>query len=150
LSLRLLAKLKGTNLTAFVSGGAEPGAGVSVVREKTNPELVRSLRGNWAGKDAAVQKVVQAWNQFPLRQLRAESGVALGFGLRYFASVAFEGAPEDFMQLSFIPDRTGGTNGPLLMDTLPPWFRKTGTGAAWQNGVRPQEESKGDGGAIPR
>ncbi len=26
------------------------------------------------------------------------------------------------MQLSFIPDRTGGTNGPLLIDTLPPWL----------------------------
>ena len=75
------------------------------------------------GKEAAVQEVIQAWNRFPLRRLRAEPFVAIGFGERYSASVWFEGAPEERTQLSLIPDRSGGTNGPLMIDTLPPWLR---------------------------
>ena len=111
LSPGLLAELNGTSLTAH-----------GVLGEEKDAELVRRLRGNWPGKKAAVQKVIQAWNRFPLRRLRAEPGVAIGFGLRYFATAAFEGAPEERTQLSFIPDRTGGTNGPLMIDTLPPWL----------------------------
>jgi len=122
LSPHLLAKLQGTNLTAFVSGGIEPGAGVTVVREQTDPEAVRMLRGNWTGKDAAVRKVIQAWNRFPLRTIRAEGRVALGFGSRYLASAAFEGAPSDWLGLSFISESTGDTNGPLMIADLPPWF----------------------------
>jgi len=111
LSPGLLAELNGTSLTAH-----------GVLGEEKDAELVRQLRGNWPGKEAAVQKVIQAWNRFPLRRLRAEPGVAIGFGLRYFATAAFEGAPEERTQLSFIPDRTGGKNGPLMIDTLPPWL----------------------------
>jgi beta-lactamase regulating signal transducer with metallopeptidase domain/type II secretory pathway component GspD/PulD (secretin) len=111
LSPGLLAELNGTSLTAH-----------GVLGEEKDAELVRQLRGNWPGKEAAVQKVIQAWNRFPLRRLRAEHGVAIGFGLRYFATAAFEGAPEERTQLSFIPDRTGGKNGPLMIDTLPPWL----------------------------
>jgi hypothetical protein len=84
--VHLLAKLKGTNLTTFVSDGIDSRSGVTVAREKTDPELLRLLRGNWEGKEAAVQKVVQACNRFPLKQIRAEARVALGFGTRYFAS----------------------------------------------------------------
>jgi len=111
LSPGLLAGLSGTSLTAH-----------GVLGEEKDAELVRQLRGNWPGKEAAVREVIQAWNRFPLQRLWAEPGVAIGFGLRYFATGAFEGAPEERTRLSFIPDRTGGTNGPLTIDTLPPWL----------------------------
>jgi serine/threonine protein kinase len=111
LSPGVLAELRGTSLTAH-----------GVLGEEKDAELVRQLRGDWPGKEAAVQGVIQAWNRFPLQRLWAEPGVAIGFGIRYFATAWFEGSPEERMQLSFIPDRTGGTNGPLLIDTLPPWL----------------------------
>jgi hypothetical protein len=112
----VLAELKGTNLSAH-----------GVVGEERDVELVRQLRDNWEGKKAAVGRLVQAWNRFPLRRLQVE-GTSISFGPRYFASAAFEGAAEDWVRLSFIPDRTGGTNGPLMIDTLPPWFGKKEVG----------------------
>jgi hypothetical protein len=39
---------------------------------KKDSELVRQLRRNWEGKEAAVRRVVQAWNRFPLRRLQVE------------------------------------------------------------------------------
>jgi hypothetical protein len=107
----VLAELKGTNLTAH-----------GVVGEEKDAELVRLLRGNWEGKGAAVRKVIQAWNRFPLRRIQYRGEFSIRFGPRYYASAAFEGAPGDWVELGFIPDRTGGTNGPLMIDTLPPWF----------------------------
>ena len=65
---------------------------------------------------------MNAWNKYPLRQLREKPGIAMGFGLRYFASASFEGAPEDFTELSFVPDGNGSSTNALVMDTLPPWF----------------------------
>jgi hypothetical protein len=109
----VLAELKGTNLTAH-----------GVLGEEKDAELVRLLRGNWEGKDAAVRKVIQSWNHFPLRRIQYRGEFSISFGPRYYASAAFEGAPKDWVDLSFIPDRTGGTNGPLMIDTLPPWFGK--------------------------
>jgi len=113
----VLAELKGTNLTAH-----------GVVGEEKDAELVRQLRGNWEGKEAAVRKVVMTWNRFALRRLQVEPKISISFELRYLSSAAFEGAPKDWVDLSFIPDRTGGTNGPLLIDTLPPWFGQTDSG----------------------
>jgi len=111
LAPRVLAELKDAKLTAH-----------GVLGEEQDAELVRQLRSNWPGKEAAVREVVRAWNRFPLRRLRAEPLVAIGFGERYSASAWFEGAPEERTQLSLIPDRSGGTNGPLMIDTLPPWL----------------------------
>jgi hypothetical protein len=58
-----------------------------------------------------------------------EGKFSISFGPRYYASAAFEGAPQDWVELSFVPERrmTGtkddsGPEGPLLIDTLPPWF----------------------------
>ena len=115
----VLAELKGTNLTAH-----------GVVGEEKDAELVRQLRGKWEGKEAAVRKVVQAWNRFPLRKLQVEGKFSRSPGPRYFASAAFEGAPVEWVELGFVPDRSletrsrphFGPEGPLLMDTLPPWF----------------------------
>jgi len=88
------------------------------VGEEKDAQLVRPLRGNWEGKDAAVRKVIQAWNRFPLRRIQYRGEFSISFGPRYFASAAFEGAPKDWVDLSFIPDRSGGTNGPLMIDTV--------------------------------
>ena len=115
----VLAELKGTNLTAQGVRG-----------EEKDEELVRQLRGKWEGKEAAVRKVVQAWNRFPLRTLQVgRIELSSGSGPRYFASAAFEGAPVESAELSFIPERRltntkndTGPEGPLLIDTLPPWF----------------------------
>jgi len=107
----VLAELKGTKLTAH-----------GVWEEENDAELVRQLRGDWPGKEAAVQEVIQAWNRFPLRRIRVRGEFSISFGPRYYASAEFEGAPEQWVELSFIPDRTGGTDGPLMIDTLPPWL----------------------------
>jgi hypothetical protein len=128
----VLAELKGTNLTAQ-----------GVVGEEKDAELVRQLRGKWEGKEAAVRRVVLAWNRFPLRTLQVEGKFSRSPGPRYFASAAFEGAPVEWVELSFVPDRSPKTKrephfgpvGPLLMDTLPPWFsdrpvRSVGEGPA--------------------
>jgi serine/threonine protein kinase len=114
LSPEVLAELKGTNLASHGVLG----------REKDLP-LIRELRGEWKGKNAEIRRLVAAWNRFPLRQLREKPGVAIGFGARYFASASFEGAPEDFTQLSFIHDGDGRYTNALVIDTLPPWFERT-------------------------
>jgi hypothetical protein len=118
LALGVLAQLKGTNFSAH-----------GVLGEEKDAELVRQLRGSWEGKEAAVRRLVQAWNRFPLRRLQMEGKFSISFGPRYYASAAFEGAPQDWVELSFVPERrmTGtkddsGPEGPLLIDTLPPWF----------------------------
>lgn len=142
----VLAELKGTNLTAH-----------GVVGEEKDAELVRQLRGNWDGKEAAVRRVVQAWNRFPLRRLQVEGKFSISFGPRYFASVAFEGAPEDWVELSFIPDRSWMTNakndsgpeGPLMIDTLPPWLKMNGASTSWQLGFRAKEEWEDAGTSTP-
>jgi hypothetical protein len=121
----VLAELKGTNLTAQGAGG-----------EEKDEELVRQLRGNWEGKEAAVRRVVLAWNRFPLRTLQVEGKFSRSPGPRYFASAAFEGAPVEWVELSFVPDRSPktkrephfGPEGPLMIDTLPPWFGKKEAG----------------------
>src|SRR5439155_4267272 len=92
---------------------------------KEEAELLRQLRGNWEGKESALQKLVAAWNKYPLRQLREQPGIAIGFGFRYFASASFEGAPEEFTELSFIHDGNGHRTNAFVIDTLPPWFEPT-------------------------
>jgi serine/threonine protein kinase/FtsH-binding integral membrane protein len=111
LSPAVLAELKGTNWDPF-----------AILQGKTDTKLIAELRGNWKGKDAALRKFVAAWNKYPLRQLRAESKVAMGFGVRYFATASFEGAPEEFTELSFIHDGNGNQTNALVVDTLPPWL----------------------------
>ena len=146
LSPGVLAELKGTTLTAH--GG---------LGEEKDAELIRELRGNWVGKEAAVRKVVDAWNLFPLRRLQAKGNFSISFGPRYFASVAFEGAPEEWVELSFIPDRSRMTNtkndsgpeGPLMIDTLPPWLKMNGASTSWQLGFRAKEEWEDAGTSTP-
>jgi len=124
----VLAELKGTKLTAH-----------GVWEEENDAELVHQLRGDWPGKEAAVQKVIQAWNRFPLRRIRVRGEFSISFGPRYYASAEFGGAPEQWVELSFIPDHTGGTNGPLMIDTLPPWFgeKEAGLNASQPSAEKP-------------
>ena len=112
LSVDVLAKLKGTKLPPYGSA--------------VDPRLIAELRGDWTGKEAAMRKLVNAWNQYPLRQLRAENRVAMGFGKRYFASASFEGSPRDIVQLDFTHDRNGTSTNALVIDTLPPWLPRSG------------------------
>jgi predicted Ser/Thr protein kinase/tetratricopeptide (TPR) repeat protein len=111
LSLPVLAELKGVKL---------PERGRAF-----DTKLVNELRGNWEGRDAAVRKVVNAWNKYPLDHLR-ERGLPVRsrFGEVYFASVSFEGAPEDPVELSFIHDGDGSVTNDVVLDTLPPWFER--------------------------
>lgn len=108
LSVDLLAKLKGTKLPPFGSA--------------VDPKLIDELRADWPGKEAAMRKLAEAWNKYPLRQLREEPVIAMAFGDRYFASVAFEGGPQDVVQLDFTHDRNGTYTNALVIDTFPPWL----------------------------
>jgi hypothetical protein len=108
LSIDVLAKLKGTKLPPYGSD--------------VDPKLIDELRADWPGKDAAMRRVVDAWNKYPLRQLRAENRIATGFGLRFFAAATFEGASQDVVQLDFTYDRKGTSTNGLVIDTLPPWL----------------------------
>ncbi len=112
LSPSLLAKLKGIDAPEYP---LMPG----FVKDE---DLIRQLRADWEGKDAAVRKLLKAWNRFPLLHLRARPYFSVSFGERWWVIGAFEKVPEDFVTLSFIRDHTGGTNRPLMIETLPPWF----------------------------
>jgi serine/threonine protein kinase/capsular polysaccharide biosynthesis protein len=85
-------------------------------------EFAHRFRADWEGKREAIRKLVQAWNKFPLRQLRDTHGIATGFGLRYFGLASFEGAPDDFTELNFVHDGDGSYTNALVVDTLPPWL----------------------------
>jgi hypothetical protein len=131
LSPGVLAQLKGTNINPFrIVDGDEKDA-----------QLIQELRGNWKGKDAAIRQLVKSWNRYPLRQIRVSGAVAIGFGLRYFASVSFEGAPEDFVELNFIHDGDGHRTNALVIDTMPPW--PPATEAASQPGALPGPTAAG-------
>ena len=117
LSLHVLAELKGGERTEqyerYQMGGIP------------DPEWEKSLRADWPGKKEALQRFVREWNRYPLKSIREESGVALGFGVKHFCSVAFEGAPKEFYQITIEPARTAaGTSQDLFyFSSLPPWWK---------------------------
>jgi hypothetical protein len=75
----------------------------------------------WPGKETAVQRVIDAWNKYPLLRLKEDPGIAIGFIPRMLVSLWFEGATNS-VQISFIKDPDGDSNAPPVIDTLPPWF----------------------------
>jgi hypothetical protein len=85
-------------------------------------EIARRAKADWDGKPEAIRKLVRAWNQYPLRRIRENPGVAIGFGLRYSGTASFENAPEEFTELSFVREGDGSYTNALMVDTLPPWF----------------------------
>lgn len=117
LSLHVLAELKGGERTAqyerYQMGGIP------------DTEWEKSLRADWPGKKEALQRFVREWNRYPLKSIREEAGVALGFGVKHFCSVSFEGAPKEFYQITIEPARTaaGTSQDSFYFSSLPPWWK---------------------------
>ncbi|MEQ2007152.1 MAG: protein kinase [Limisphaerales bacterium] len=117
LSLHVLAELKGgprtTQYEDYQMGGVP------------DPEWEKSLRADWPGKEAAIQRLVHEWNRYPLKRLTEDSGIAIGFGVKHFCSVAFEGAPKEFYQVTIEPGRTaaGTSRDAFFFSSLPPWWK---------------------------
>ncbi len=124
LSLHVLAELKGGERTAhyerYTMGGIP------------DPAWEKSLRSDWPGKAAALQRLVREWNRYPLKSIREEAGIALGFGVKHFCSVAFEGAPKEFYQITIEPGRTaaGTSQDTFYFSSLPPWWKDVPTAKA--------------------
>ncbi|HEV3340250.1 MAG TPA: protein kinase [Pirellulales bacterium] len=115
LSPAVLAELKG-------EGDSKQGLAYKI-GESPDPEWEKSLRVDWPGKQEAIERLVREWNRYPLKRIREEDGVAIGFGAKYFCTVSFDGAPKDFYSVTIEPERTGdGTgNRSFLFSSLPPW-----------------------------
>jgi serine/threonine protein kinase len=117
LSLHVLAELKGGERTAqyehYQMGGIP------------DPAWEKSLRSDWPGKVAALQRLVREWNRYPLKSIREEAGVALGFGVKHFCSLAFEGAPQELYEITVEPGRTanGTSQDTFFFSSLPPWWK---------------------------
>jgi serine/threonine-protein kinase len=123
LSPWVLAKLKGDSDSKqyedYLMGGSP------------DPEWEKSLRADWPGKKEAIERLVREWNRYPLKRITEENGIAIGFGVKHFCSVSFEGAPQDFYSVTIEPDRTadGMTRGSFFFSSLPPWWNeKEGSG----------------------
>jgi serine/threonine protein kinase len=90
-----------------------------------NPEWEKSLRADWPGKNAQLQRFVHEWNRYPLKRITEAPGVAIGFGVKYFCSVAFDGAPKEYTQITIEPerfDRSDGRKESYFFSSLPPWW----------------------------
>jgi len=117
LSLQVLAELKGDTKSKDYTDYS--------MGESPDPEWEKSLRGDWPGKKEAIQRLVREWNRYPLSRITENSGVAIGFGVKHFCSVSFDGAPKDFYTITIEPSRTG--RGPAkesyFFSTLPPSWK---------------------------
>lgn len=93
-----------------------------------DPEWEKSLRADWPGKKEAIGRFVREWNRYPLKRITEESGIAIGFGVKHFCSVSFEGAPKDFYSITVEPDRSarGTNNESFFFSSLPPWWKSEG------------------------
>jgi serine/threonine protein kinase/WD40 repeat protein/HEAT repeat protein len=111
LSLQILATLKGDTKSKhyeqYLFGGTP------------DPDWEKSLRGDWPGKKEAIQRMVRAWNRYPLKRITQESGVAIGFGAKQFCSISLDGAPKDFYSVEMELSRGGGKLS-YFFSTLPP------------------------------
>ena len=83
-----------------------------------------SLRGDWPGKKKAIERLVRSWNHYPLKRIVQEGGVAIGFGVKYFCTVSFDGVPKAFYSIQIEPERGAGGNGKesFVFSSLPPWW----------------------------
>jgi hypothetical protein len=115
LSLNVLAELKGDTKSQhylnYNMGGVP------------DSEWEKSLRADWPGKKEAIQRMVREWNQHPLIRITEDAGVAIGFGVKHFCSVSFDGAPKDFYRITIEPGRTERRAGKdaFFFSSLPPW-----------------------------
>lgn len=119
LSLHVLAQLRGGDLRTeeyenLITSGIP------------DPAWAKALRGDWPGKKEAVERFMREWTRYPLKSIREESGIAMGFGIKHFCSVSFESAPEEFYQITIEPKRDGHAirDNAYLFSSLPPWWRQ--------------------------
>jgi Bacterial type II/III secretion system short domain len=116
LSLQVLANLKGEPPSdayeEYQMGGVP------------DPKWEASLRGDWPGKKEILQRFMREWNRYPLKSIREEPGMAVGFGVKHFCSVSFEGAPEASYRITIEPGRTrsGTSTDKHFFSSLPPWW----------------------------
>jgi hypothetical protein len=121
LSPQALAQLKGETASETYENylfGAAPDAAWEA-----------SLRGEWPGKKEALQRFARQWCRYRLKRIVEDPGVAIGFGVKHFCSVAFDGAPKEFYQVTLEPDRAKGRDGKgtiFYFSTLPPWPAESG------------------------
>ncbi|WP_395745081.1 serine/threonine-protein kinase [Prosthecobacter sp.] len=90
-----------------------------------DPAWEARLRADWPGKSEALKRFMREWNRHPLKRLTERSGVALGFGVKHFCDVAFEGAPQSSYVITIEPERRGGTTEQApayFFSSLPPWW----------------------------
>lgn len=83
------------------------------------------LRGDWPGKSEALKRFMREWNRYPLKRLTERPGFSLGFGVKHFCDVSFEGAPQSSYMIMIEPERKGGSpeQAPVyLFSSLPPWW----------------------------
>ena len=125
LSLHVLAELKGGERTRtyedYMMGGVP------------DPAWEKELRGDWPGKKEALERFVREWNRYPLKRITGRAGVAVGFGIKHFCSVSFEGAPKEFYEITIEPDRVDRNSGHpdnYRFSSLPPWWKQEEPGRA--------------------
>lgn len=129
LSLDVLARLKGENrgeAYANYQMGGTP-----------DPAWEASLRSNWPGRDEAIQQMVREWNRFPLKRLNEQSGVGIGFGVKHFVQMSFDGAAKDFYDLVIQPGRSKPGVVPTRYEfaSLPPWWDGKGKAGKAETGA---------------
>jgi hypothetical protein len=92
--------------------------------ETPDPQWEKSLRGDWPGKKESLRRVVREWNRYPLKRLAEQDGVAIGFGVKHFVSISFEGAPKDFYDVIVVPERQRSPSHQeaFFFGSLPPWW----------------------------
>jgi hypothetical protein len=89
-----------------------------------------SLRADWPGKEGAIRRFVASWNRYPLKRITEQPGIAMGFGVKHFCSVSFEGAPKEFYEVTIEPERTKPREGEetrFYFSSLPPWWEGEAT-----------------------
>ena len=119
LSLHVLAELAGEGRTEryfhYQTGGVP------------DPAWEKELRGDWPGKKEALERFVREWNRYPLKRITGRAGVAVGFGIKHFCSVSFDGAPKEFYEITIEPDRVDRNSGQpdhYRFSSLPPWWKQ--------------------------
>lgn len=83
-----------------------------------------SLRADWPGKDEAIRKFVASWNRYPLKRITEDPGIAMGFGVKHFCSVSFDGAPKEFYRVTIEPSRSKprtSDDTTYYFSSMPPW-----------------------------
>lgn len=84
----------------------------------------KSLRADWPGKKQAIRRFVLAWNRYPVKRVTESPEIALGFGIKQFCDVTFEGAPRSSYKVMIEPVRTpeGTQQDSFFFSSLPPWW----------------------------